>query len=259
MVNRYLAMTVALATGLSLITARAQAPQAAPAAVPADGITMDMMPITSDQLKGCRDQASQQLADEQKTLHGREHAQDNDKMKQGAVTGATGAITSAISRKNNGYWWNHNNNGAETAAATGATQRTERNSDNVASTTEMSQVVGTDAYKQCINGIKGPEYIQFRQSGRMPSPGSVPASNMQAEVAAPAATPAPAVAAKPTIVDEGDGKHVALTMPGQTDAMELTRTPTNKNMYIDEATGDKYLVATDGSVTKIAHKAKAAQ
>jgi len=60
-------------------------------------------------------------------------------------------------------------------------------------------------------------------------------------------------------VDEGDGKHVALTMPGQTDAMELTRTPTNKNMYIDEATGDKYLVATDGSVTKIAHKAKAAQ
>jgi hypothetical protein len=138
----------------------------APAAVPADGITMDMMPITQEQLTQCRQQASGQLTDEQKALHDREHGQDKDKMAQGTITGATGAATSAISRKG-GYWWGGNNNGANTAAATGATQRTERNSQAVASTTATSQTVGVDAYQQCVNGIKGPEYVHFRQTGQM--------------------------------------------------------------------------------------------
>ena len=148
--------------GLTLSYAYAQAP----AAVPADGITMDMMPITQEQLTQCRQQASGQLTDEQKALHDREHGQDKDKMAQGTITGATGAATSAISRKN-GYWWGGNNNGANTAAATGATQRTERNSQAVASTTATSQTVGVDAYQQCVNGIKGPEYVHFRQTGQM--------------------------------------------------------------------------------------------
>ena len=73
--------------GLTLGYAFAQAP----AAAPADGITMDMMPITQEQLTQCRQQASGQLTDEQKALHDREHGQDKDKMAQGTITGATGA------------------------------------------------------------------------------------------------------------------------------------------------------------------------
>ncbi|HTD96861.1 MAG TPA: hypothetical protein VK627_08020, partial [Edaphobacter sp.] len=157
-----LIVKTACIAGLTLGYAFAQAP---PAAAPADGITMDMMPITQDQLTQCRQQASGQLTDEQKALHDREHGQDKDKMAQGTITGATGAATSAISRKG-GYWWGGgNNNGANTAAATGATQRTERNSQAVASTTATSQTVGVDAYQQCVNGIKGPEYVHFRQTG----------------------------------------------------------------------------------------------
>ncbi|WP_433984591.1 hypothetical protein RBB78_07795 [Tunturiibacter empetritectus] len=166
---KFLLKTTCIAT-LSLGYAFAQtapAPAPAPAAGPADGITMDMMPITQDQLTQCRQQASSQLTDEQKTLHDREHGQDKDKMAQGGITGITGAATSAISRKNNYGWWGGNNNGAQTAAATGATQRTNRNSQDVASTTATSQTVGVDAYQQCVNGIKGPEYVHFRQTGQM--------------------------------------------------------------------------------------------
>ncbi|WP_433967800.1 hypothetical protein [Tunturiibacter gelidiferens] len=157
----------ALTLGYTLAQTPAPAPAPAPAAGPADGITMDMMPITQEQLTQCRQQASSQLTDEQKTLHDREHGQDKDKMAQGGITGVTGAATSAISRKNGGWWGYGNNNGAQTAAATGATQRTNRNSQDVASTTATSQTVGVDAYQQCVNGIKGPEYVHFRQTGQM--------------------------------------------------------------------------------------------
>jgi hypothetical protein len=263
-----LAMIVALSAGLSVsaVNVMAQQPAAAApapaAAAPADGITMDMMPITAEQLKTCRDQATQQLAAEQDTLHQREHGQDNDKMKQGAVTGATGVATSAVSRKNYGWWGYGNNNGAQTAAATGATQRTDRNSQAVASTTDTSQLVGTDAYKQCIAGIKGPEYVHFRQTGQMTSMDA--ASSAVHSVNAPA-TPAPATASTaaplagsgPTIQDEGDGKHAILVTPGQTDGKELTLVPGSKNSYIDDATGDKYIVMPNGSITRIPHKTAA--
>jgi hypothetical protein len=210
---------------------------------------MDMMPITQEQLTQCRQQASGQLTDEQKALHDREHGQDKDKMAQGAVTGATGVATSAVSRKNNWGWWNGgNNNGAQTAAATGQTQRTERNSQDVASTTATSQQVGVDAYQQCVNGIKGPEYVHFRQTGQMP--GAVAPAP-----AAIAAAPAPP-AAKSPVQDEGDGKHFVLTAPGQTDAREVTLVPGSKNSYIEESTGDKYIVMPDGGVTRIPHVKK---
>ena len=65
---------------------------------------MEMMPITSEQMATCRYQANSQLANEQDTLHKREHGQDNDKMKQGAITGVTGLATSAVSR-GRGEWW----------------------------------------------------------------------------------------------------------------------------------------------------------
>ena len=238
---------------LSTLVTFAQAPQAA---APADGITMEMMPITADQISQCRNQSTQQLAAEQDTLHQREHAQDNDKMKQGAVTGVTGAATSAISNRGNrgyyGWWGNRNNNGAQTAAATGATQRTERNSDNVASTTAIGQQVGTDAYSQCVAGIKGPEYVHFRQTGRIEAfTGSAPTSPPAPAIAA-AAPVAPPPTLRSPVQDTGDGKHFVLTAPGQTDAREVTIVPGSKNSYIEEATGDKYIVMPDGSVTRIA-------
>jgi hypothetical protein len=214
---------------------------------------MEMMPITADQIKACRDQASSQLASEQDTLHKREHGQDNDKMKQGAVTGATGAVTSLISRKNNGYWWGGNNNGAQTAAATGATQRTNRNSADVASTTATSQTVGVDAYSQCVSGIKGPEYVHFRQTGKIEAfTGSAPTGATAPTTVAVATTPAPPPATKAPVQDTGDGKHFVLTVPGQTDAREVTLAPGSTNSYIEEDTGDKYIVMPDGSVTRIA-------
>ena len=241
----------------SLLFASPAFSQAPAAAAPADGITMDMMPISPEQISSCRGQATSQLSDEQDTLHKREHGQDNDKMKQGAVTGVTGAATSAISRGHNGWygWHNNNNNGAQTAAATGATQRTERNSDNVASTTATSQQVGTDAYSQCIAGIKGPEYVHFRQTGRIEAfTGSAPpaGSATPAVVAAAAAAPAPPSSTKPLVQDTGDGKHFVLTAPGQTDAREVTLVAGTKNQYIEEITGDKYIVMPDGSVTRVA-------
>ena len=241
--------------GLTLGYAFAQAPAAA---VPADGITMDMMPITQEQLTQCRQQASGQLTDEQKALHDREHGQDKDKMAQGTITGVTGAATSAISRK--GGWWGGNNNGANTAAATGATQRTDRNSQAVASTTATSQTVGVDAYQQCVNGIKGPEYVHFRQTGQMTAfTGAPSTTSAPAPAPAPAATAVPAPSpTKSPVQDEGDGKHFVLTAPGQTDAREVTLVPGSKNSYMEEATGDKYIVMPDGSVTRIPNAKKAA-
>ena len=247
-------LTVSL-TCLSALAfvAVAQVPQ--PAAGPADGITMEMMPITSDQIAQCRGQATSQLSAEQDTLHKREHGQDNDKMKQGAVTGITGAATSAISRRSGYGWWGGNNNGANTAAATGATQRTDRNSDNVASTTAVGQQVGTDAYSQCVAGIKGPEYVHFRQTGQIVAfTGSAPTGAPAPAIAASApVAPLPAIAKSP-VQDTGDGKHFVLTAPGQTDAREVTLVAGSKSSYIEEATGDKYIVMPDGSVTRIAKR-----
>lgn len=252
--KNFLVVTLSLPL-FAAVSALAQAPQAAPA----DGITMEMMPITAEQMATCRGQANSQLATEQDTLHKREHQQDNDKMKQGAVTGVTGIATSAISRR--GGWWGYgNNNGANTAAATGATQRTDRNSDNVASTTAMSQQVGTDAYSQCVAGIKGPEYIHFRQTGKIEAYTGAPMSGAPPAPVAAAATPAPAppAAGKSPVQDEGDGKHFVLTAPGQTEAREVTRIGTT-NSYLEEVSGDKYIVMPDGSVTRIAnHAAKPA-
>ena len=248
--SRNFVTTSVLCLAALTLGAAAQIPQAA---APADGISMEMMPITADQISQCRNQANSQLATEQDTLHKREHGQDNDKMKQGAVTGVTGAAVSAISRNTGGwgYWGNRNNNGAQTAAATGATQRTERNSDNVASTTAIGQQVGTDAYSQCVAGIKGPEYVHFRQTGRIEAfTGSAPTSAPAPAIAA-AAPVAPLPTAKSPVQDTGDGKHFVLTAPGQTDAREVTLVPGSKNSFIEESTGDKYIVMPDGAVTRI--------
>jgi hypothetical protein len=221
----------------------AQTPAPTAAAAPADGITMDMMPITNDQIKQCRDQASQQLADEQKTLGNREKTQDNSKMKQGAIAGVTGAVTTKLSKPG---WWGGNNNGAQTAGAVGSTERTNRNSQDINNTTGIGQDVGKDAYSQCVSGIKGPEYVHFRQTGRLEAfTGSAPGLSANAAAAAP--PPAP----KSPIEDEGDGKHFILTAPGQSDAREVVAAPGLKNAYIEEATGDKYIVKADGSVTRI--------
>ena len=241
--------------GLSFLNGPALFAQA-----PADGITMEMMPITAEQIKSCRDQASQQLSSEQDTLHKREHSQDNDKMKQGAVAGVTGAVTTKLSKGGGGWWGYGNNNGAQTAAATGATERTNRNSADVASTTATSQQVGVDAYSQCVAGIKGPEYVHFRQTGQIAAftgaaPAAAATTPVPASVAAAAVTPpapAAASASKSPIQDTGDGVHFLLTAPGQSDAREVTLVPGSKNAYMEEASGDKYYVLADGTVTRVA-------
>jgi hypothetical protein len=250
-------LSASMVMGLLAGAVFAQAAQVPQAAVPADGITVDMMPITQDQLTSCRQQASSQLTDEQKTLHDREHGQDKDKMAQGAITGTTGAVTSAVSRGRGwGGWWGGNNNGANTAAATGATQRTDRNSDNVASTTATSQQVGVDAYQQCVLGIKGSEYVQYRAAHPLNGvPAATPVSVAQPAAAVASANVPPPPSASP-VQDEGDGKHFVLTEPGQSSSVEVTQAPGSKNAYIDASTGTKYIVMPDGSVKKIARVAR---
>ena len=248
-------LKLAAATALALVPLSA----AAQATAPADGITMDMMPITQEQLTACRSQATGQLTDEQKTLHDREHGQDKDKMSQGVISGAAGAASTALTRARGGWWGYGNNNGAGVAGATGATQRTDRNSQAVASTTDVGQKVGVDAYQQCVNGIKGPEYVRFRQTGQIGGAAAAATPGpAAAAMATPVSTPAP-LPTKSPVQDEGDGKHFILTAPGQTEAREVTLMPGTKNRYIEETTGDKYVVMPDGGVTRIAGMKKAAK
>ncbi|HEV2709795.1 MAG TPA: hypothetical protein VGU67_06265 [Edaphobacter sp.] len=61
-------------------------------------------------------------------------------------------------------------------------------------------------------------------------------------------------ATRPSIQDEGDGKHWILTTPGQNDARELVLLPGSKNAYLEESTGDKYIVMPSGDITHIPHK-----
>jgi hypothetical protein len=89
---------------------------------------------------------------------------------------------------------------------------------------------------------------------------ATPAAPATAAVATPAAmlpagaaSAASAVADKPTIVDEGDGKHAILTLPGQSDAHELTLVAGTKNVYLEESTGDKYIVLPSGDIKHIPH------
>jgi hypothetical protein len=80
------------------------------------------------------------------------------------------------------------------------------------------------------------------------APAVAPAANL-----VPTSTATANTAPKPTIQDEGDGKHFVLTEPGQTDSVEVTQAPGSKNAYIDSDTGTKYIVMPDGSVKKIVH------
>lgn len=98
------------------------------------------------------------------------------------------------------------------------------------------------------------------EAGKQPCPASASGNKLMeakqtgpATPASPAPTPAP-TAGKATVQDEGDGKHVVLTMPGEQDARELTIIPNTKNMYLEESTGDKFLITPEGSVTRIPHK-----
>lgn len=81
---------------------------------------------------------------------------------------------------------------------------------------------------------------------------------------APAANGTPGPATRPgasaqtgpamSIQDEGDGKHSLLIVAGKSDAQELTLQEGTKNIYLDETTGDKYVVMANGSIMRIPHK-----
>ena len=116
----------------------------------------------------------------------------------------------------------------------------ERTTNNISNVSDETTKASTTVLSDSSN------LTETKQATTAGSPGSGPA--------APAAA-----AAKATVQDEGDGKYVVHTMPGQTDAKELTILPNTKNMYIEESTGDKYLITPDGSVTRIPHKAAATQ
>jgi len=228
---------------------QAVAPNPPPAAGPSDGITMAMMPITQDQLAACRGQASDQLAKEQETLGNREGKQDANKMKQGGITGAAGAVTTALGRKGGGWWGNGNHSGDATAGATANTQKTQRNSDNVASTTATSQVTGNKAYDDCVDGIKGPEYVYFRTTGKIPAPGEV----VHTTGPAPAPPPAPAKKDPYTAIDEKSGILELPGADGKVVGLEVTKL--SSSLYKDQA-GNKYLIHEDKSVLVIPVSAK---
>ena len=67
---------------------------------------------------------------------------------------------------------------------------------------------------------------------------------------APASTPS----AKPIIQDEGDGKHWMLTIPGDPETHELTPVANSKTVFVEDSTGDKYILMPDGDVKHIPHK-----
>ena len=154
----------------------------------------------------------------------------------------------------------------QTITVQGATQNCSGNTGQTSQLglgTATSQTVGVDAYQQCVNGIKGPEYVHFRQTGQMTAFTGAPLAASSAAAPAPGPAPVAAVAPAPMptkspVQDEGDGKHFVLTAPGQTDAREVTLVPGSKNSYIEDATGDKYIVMPDGSVNRIPHVKKTA-
>ena len=99
--------------------------------------------------------------------------------------------------------------------------------------------------------------MHFRQTGRIEAfTGSAPTSAPAPAIAASAPV-APLPTSKSPVQDTGDGKHFVLTAPGQTDAREVTLVTGSKNSYLEESTGDKYIVMPDGSVTRIPHHAAA--
>lgn len=124
-------------------------------------------------------------------------------------------------------------------------------------------------------GIGGLRNKLFHKSSPAPSTTSrttpAPVSAKVSPVTAPtnpqppSANPAPAsttMAAQPgpalSIQDEGDGKHSLLVVPGQSDAHELTLVEGTKNVYLEEATGDKYIVMSNGKIMRVPHKPVAA-
>ncbi len=90
-------------------------------------------------------------------------------------------------------------------------------------------------------------------------PAQVKSAALVATPTPTSSAPAPAaVSTKPSIVDEGDGKHSLLLLPGQSDAHELTLVQGSKNVYMEDSTGDKYIVLPNGDITHISHAKTAA-
>lgn len=161
-----------------------------------------------------------------------------------------------------------------TAAGQSVTQGVQQNVNSSVQNMESStaNAATTSINSTITNGMSALQGKLFHKgSGQTPANGSgQPAANGTGTATATAGssgTPgAPANLAasstphdptKPTIQEEGDGKHSIMMTPGSKDAIELTPVEGSKNVYIDEATGDKYVVLPSGDITHIAKKAPA--
>jgi hypothetical protein len=107
------------------------------------------------------------------------------------------------------------------------------------------------------NLLVPPETPSAPQPGKMNLSASTSPQVLSANATANVA-PASAATAQPSsamsIQDEGDGKHSLLIVAGRSDAQELTLQQGSKNIYIDEGTGDKYVVMANGHIMRVPHK-----
>jgi hypothetical protein len=180
-----------------------------------------------------------------------------------AATSATGAASSIT--------------GAATNSVTGAANAAGQSVQQTATqSVEGVQQTATQSVNSTItNGMSALQGKLFHKGGsgqNNAAQGQQPAATntgapANTTAAAPAANGTPvaqnvvattAAPTKPTIQDEGDGKHSLLMTPGQKDAIELTLVEGSKNVYLDEATGDKYVVMPNGDITRVPHRAAAA-
>jgi hypothetical protein len=161
--------------------------------------------------------------------------------------------------------------GAVTNSATGAVNAAGQSiQQNATQSVESVQQSATQSLNNTVtNGMSALQAKLFHKGGS----GQNNAAQGQQQPAANTGTTAPATngapvaqnvvatapaPTKPTIQDEGDGKHSLLMTPGQKDAIELTQVEGSKNVYLDEATGDKYVVMPSGDITHVPHRTAAA-
>ncbi len=133
-------------------------------AATATQITAENMPLTASEIKACRVEAAQVVAEEQKILSERERQQEKDQRKRAIIAGAAGvggAVAGNIGR--NGGW------GAQVGGQIGgaiATAGARRDSEPVKSETENLAGVSRAAYEDCRKGKQNEKFLQFLAAQR---------------------------------------------------------------------------------------------
>lgn len=116
---------------------------------------------------------------------------------------------------------------------------------------------GVKSLTNSIFGKKAKPAQPTTTAGQAVAPNATASPNTVLTPASPASAAASAAASSPSIQDEGDGKHFVMTTPGQKDALELSLQAGSKNVYLEESSGDKYIVLPSGEIKHIPHKSAA--